>query len=56
MSEPKLTQRFNLSDWALSHQTLVLYIMLVLTITGLLTYTKLGQSEDPRSTSSRLFI
>ena len=47
MSESKLTQRFNLSDWALSHQTLVLYLMLVLTISGLLTYTKLGQSEDP---------
>ena len=56
MSEPKLTQRFNLSDWALSHQTLVLYIMLVLTITGLLTYTKLGQSEDPPFTFKVMLI
>jgi multidrug efflux pump len=38
---------FNLSDWALHHQSLVLYFMLVLTIAGLVAYTHLGQSEDP---------
>ena len=56
MSESKLTQRFNLSDWALSHQTLVLYLMLVLTISGLLTYTKLGQSEDPPFTFKLMLV
>lgn len=56
MSEFKLTQRFNLSDWALSHQTLVLYLMLVLTISGLLTYTKLGQSEDPPFTFKLMLV
>lgn len=40
-------KRFNLSDWSLRHPSLVLYAMLVLTIAGLLSYTKLGQSEDP---------
>jgi multidrug efflux pump len=40
-------KNFNLSDWALKHQTLVLYFMLVLTLAGLLSYKKLGQSEDP---------
>ncbi|HEY3299699.1 MAG TPA: efflux RND transporter permease subunit [Methylophilaceae bacterium] len=40
-------KNFNLSDWALKHQTLVLYFMLVLTLAGMLSYTKLGQSEDP---------
>ena len=39
--------RFNLSEWALHHQTLVLYLMLMLTVAGLLAYSKLGQSEDP---------
>lgn len=43
MSEHK----FNLSDWALRHQVLVLYFMLVLTLSGLFSYTRLGQSEDP---------
>jgi multidrug efflux pump len=56
MSESKLKQRFNLSDWALSRQTLVLYLMLVLTISGLLTYTKLGQSEDPPFTFKLMLV
>ena len=34
------TPRFNMSDWALNHQTLVLYLMLVITITGLFSYTQ----------------
>ncbi|MPS47599.1 efflux RND transporter permease subunit [Methylobacillus sp.] len=38
---------FNLSRWALTHRSLVLYFMLVLTLAGMLAYTKLGQSEDP---------
>jgi len=47
---------FNLSDWALKHQALVLYIMIVLTITGLIAYTKLGQSEDPPFTFKVMVI
>ena len=56
MSDSKATQRFNLSDWALSHQTLVLYLMLVLTLSGLITYTKLGQSEDPPFTFKVMLV
>ncbi|MGJ0484462.1 MAG: efflux RND transporter permease subunit [Methylomicrobium sp.] len=48
--------RFNLSDWALNHQTLVLYLMLVLTIAGLFTYTQLGQSEDPPFTFKVMLV
>jgi len=55
MSE-KSTSRFNLSDWALNHQTLVLYLMLMLTIAGLLSYTKLGQSEDPPFTFKMMLV
>jgi multidrug efflux pump len=40
-------KRFNLSEWALGHRTLVLYAMLVLAVFGVVSYTKLGQSEDP---------
>lgn len=47
---------FNLSDWALKHQILVLYLMLVLTIAGLLSYTKLGQSEDPPFTFKVMLV
>ncbi len=48
--------RFNLSEWALNHQTLVLYLMLMLTISGLLAYTKLGQSEDPPFTFKVMLV
>jgi multidrug efflux pump len=48
--------RFNLSDWALQHQTLVLYLMLVVTIAGLVAYTKLGQSEDPPFTFKVMLV
>ncbi|MGB4073300.1 efflux RND transporter permease subunit [Pseudomonas sp.] len=38
---------FNLSAWALRNRQIVLYIMLLLGIAGAISYTKLGQSEDP---------
>lgn len=61
-SQPQLDQskseksRFNLSEWALKHQTLVLYLMLMLTISGFLAYTKLGQSEDPPFTFKVMLV
>ena len=55
-SENSENRRFNLSDWALKHQTLVLYLMLVLTIAGLIAYTKLGQSEDPPFTFKMMLV
>ena len=40
-------KRFNLSAWALEHRGLVLYAMLLLAVLGVLSYGRLGQSEDP---------
>ncbi|WP_374490606.1 efflux RND transporter permease subunit [Zoogloea sp.] len=40
-------QRFNLSDWALRHQPLIRYLIVLLALVGVLSYQKLGQSEDP---------
>ena len=40
-------QRFNISEWGLQHQSLVLYFLIALTVIGLYSYTRLGQSEDP---------
>jgi multidrug efflux pump len=51
-----VNSHFNLSDWALKHQALVLYFMLVLTIAGLVAYTKLGQSEDPPFTFKVMLV
>lgn len=53
---PSIKSRFNLSEWALNHQTLVLYLMLMLTASGLLAYTKLGQSEDPPFTFKVMLV
>ncbi|MHA6494294.1 efflux RND transporter permease subunit [Pseudomonas borbori] len=38
---------FNLSAWALRNRQIVLYVMLLLAVVGALSYSKLGQSEDP---------
>lgn len=42
-----MARRFNLSEWALAHQTLVLYFMVVLALVGVGSYLRLGQAEDP---------
>ena len=55
-SQENPTSRFNLSEWALTHQALVLYLMLVLTISGMLAYAKLGQSEDPPFTFKVMLV
>jgi len=39
--------RFNLSEWALHHRPLVLFLIVVCAVAGILSYEKLGQSEDP---------
>jgi multidrug efflux pump len=38
---------FNLSEWALKHRSLVAYVMIVAVIAGVLSYFRLGRSEDP---------
>ncbi|MDA9410497.1 efflux RND transporter permease subunit [Bradyrhizobium sp. CCBAU 45384] len=37
----------NLSEWALKHRSLVVYVMMVAVITGSLAYFRLGRNEDP---------
>jgi multidrug efflux pump len=40
-------KRFNLSAWAVSHPTLLLFLMLILGVAGFFSYQKLGRAEDP---------
>ncbi len=40
-------KRFNLSGWAVSHPTLVLFLMIALGVAGYFSYQKLGRAEDP---------
>lgn len=47
---------FNLSAWALRNRQLVLYLMLVVSVAGALSYGQLGQSEDPPFTFKAMVI
>jgi multidrug efflux pump len=47
---------FNLSAWALKNRQLVLYFMILLGIAGAVSYTQLGQSEDPPFTFKVMVI
>jgi len=38
---------FNLSEWALGHRALVLFLILAVAIAGAFSFTRLGQLEDP---------
>jgi multidrug efflux pump len=47
---------FNLSAWALRHQSLVFFIMAMVALFGLLSYSRLSQSEDPPFTFKVMVI
>jgi len=47
---------FNLSAWALRNRQIVLYLMLLLAVVGGISYTKLGQSEDPPFTFKAMVV
>ena len=51
-----MRQRFNLSEWALEHQTLVLFFMIVLAAIGIGSYLRLGQAEDPDFTFKLMIV
>lgn len=47
---------FNLSEWALSHRSLVTYFMIVFSLAGLFSYLNLGREEDPAFTIKTMLI
>ena len=51
-----MSHRFNLSDWALHHRTLVGYFLFALALMGIFAYGKLSQSEDPPFTFKVMVI
>ena len=48
--------RFNLSEWALRHRSLVTYLMLVIAAAGVWSYLWLGRSEDPDFTVKTMVV
>ena len=43
-------RRFNLSEWAITHRALVLFMIILIGAAGLYAYTRLGRAEDPSFT------
>ncbi|WP_150629508.1 efflux RND transporter permease subunit, partial [Pseudomonas fluorescens] len=37
----------NLTDWALRHRAIVLFMLLIVAVAGAFSFTRLGQLEDP---------
>ncbi len=49
-------KKFNLSEWALAHRSLVSYFMIVFLIAGVFSYLNLGREEDPNFTIKTMVI
>jgi multidrug efflux pump len=49
-------KNFNLSTWALSHSSLIAFLMLVLAIGGFASYRQLGRAEDPAFTMKIMVV
>ena len=43
-------RRFNLSAWAVAHPALILFLVVMISVAGLLSYRSLGRAEDPSFT------
>jgi len=48
--------RFNLSEWAIRHRSVVSYFMLVIIVAGVASYLRLGRSEDPDFTVKTMVV
>ncbi len=48
--------RFNLSDWALSHRSFVWFLLIISMIAGTISYLNLGREEDPNFTIKTMII
>ena len=49
-------KKFNLSDWAIEHRSLVWYFMIAFIVAGLFSYVRLGREEDPAFTIKTMVI
>jgi multidrug efflux pump len=48
--------KINLSEWALKHQQMMLFLLVLLGVAGVYAYQKLGQKEDPEFTFKAMVI
>ena len=52
----RIMNRFNLTEWAIRHRSLVTYFMLVIVVAGVWSYFRLGRSEDPDFTVKTMVV
>jgi multidrug efflux pump len=48
--------RFNLSDWALNHRSLIWFLMIICLIAGAMSYVSIGREEDPNFSIKTMII
>ncbi|OUM00872.1 efflux RND transporter permease subunit [Variovorax sp. JS1663] len=48
--------RLNLSEWALKHPQMIVFLLLLLGLSGLFAYSRLGQKEDPEFTVKTMVV
>jgi multidrug efflux pump subunit AcrB len=51
-----VNDRFNLSQWAIGHRSFVAYLMIIIVVTGSLSFFRLGRSEDPPFTVQTMVL
>ena len=49
-------QRFNLSQWSITHRPLVLFMIILLGAAGIYSYLNLGRAEDPSFTIKTMIV
>ncbi|MBV8124761.1 MAG: efflux RND transporter permease subunit, partial [Paucibacter sp.] len=49
-------KNFNLSEWALKHQQMIAFLLMLFTVAGVLAYGSLGQKEDPEFTIKTMVV
>ncbi len=49
-------RRFNLSEWAVHHQPLILFLVLAIAVGGFLSFRGLGRAEDPNFTIKNVIV
>src|SRR5438874_11759707 len=52
----RVMMHFNLSEWAITHRALVLFMVLVLGAAGAYSYANLGRAEDPNFTIKTMVV
>jgi multidrug efflux pump len=48
--------RINLSEWALKHPQMIVFLLMLLSLAGVFAYGKLGQKEDPEFTVKAMLV